>query len=176
MNDGLLDLFRYNAWATREILEVCRDLTGEQLAASVDGTYGSIIATLRHYLSSEASYQARLMGEEPSWDRRADDQPDIPTLMARHDELVERWERFLSQPFDVERSFVIPWIDGGERDVPAGVVLTQAVIHAVEHRSQICTVLTQIGITPPDYGGGFGAWDYAVVTNRAPQRAPTASD
>lgn len=170
MNDGLMDMFRFNAWATREVLAACRDLTDEQLDASVVGTYGSIIDTLRHFIASESGYQARLMGEEPSWDRRAGGAPDIPELERRHDELVERWERFLSEPFDAERTFIYPWDDGIDRDVPAGVVLTQAVIHAHEHRSQICTILTQIGITPPDYGGGFGAWDYAVMTNRAPRR------
>ena len=170
MNDGLIDMFRYNAWANREILAACRGLTEEQLDTSVVGTYGSIIATLRHFSASESGYQARLMGEEPSWDRRAGDAPDMPTLMARHDELAERWERFLSTPFDAERTFLIPWHDGIDRDVPAGVVLTQAVIHAHEHRSQICTILTQLGVNAADYGGGFGAWDYAEVTNRAPQR------
>jgi uncharacterized damage-inducible protein DinB len=170
MNDGLVDIFRYNAWANRELLAACRDLTDEQLNASVVGTYGSIIDTLRHYIASEAGYQARLMGEEPSWDRQAGDAPDIAELAARHEELAARWVRFLETPFDAERVFVIRWHDGIDRDVPAGVVLTQAVIHAHEHRSQICTILTTIGITPPDYGGGFGAWDYAEVTDRAPQR------
>ena len=170
MNDGLIDMFQYNAWANREILAVCRDLTDEQLDASVPGVYGSIVATLRHYIASEAGYQTRLTGEEPSWDRRAGDEPDVAQLTERHDELVERWQRFLETPFDAERTFLIHWHDGIDRDVPAGVVLTQAVIHAHEHRSQICTILTTLGITPPDYGGGFGAWDYAEVTNRAPQR------
>lgn len=171
MNDGLIDLFRYNAWATREILAVCRNLTDEQLDATAVGAYGSIIDTLRHYIASETHYQARLAGNEPGWDRHADDAPDVELLIERHDELVERWQRFLEEPFDAEHTFVISWHDGIDRNVPAGVVLTQAVIHAVEHRSQICTILTSIGITPPDYGGGFGAWDYAEVTNRAPRQA-----
>ena len=170
MNDGLIDMFQYNAWANREILAVCRELSDEQLDASVPGVYGSIIATLRHYIASEAGYQARLMGTEPSWDRQADDAPDVARLAERHEELAERWRRFLETPFDAERAFIIPWHDGIARDVPAGVVLTQAVIHAHEHRSQICTILTTLGITPPDYGGGFGAWDYAEVTDRAPRR------
>ena len=170
MNDGLIDMFEYNAWANREVLAVCRELTDEQLGASVPGVYGSIIDTLRHYIASEAGYQARLMAEEPSWDRQAGDAPDAAQLAERHEELATRWERFLELPFDAERTFVIAWHDDIDRDVPAGVVLTQAVIHAHEHRSQICTILTTIGITPPDNGGGFGAWDYAEVTDRAPRR------
>jgi uncharacterized damage-inducible protein DinB len=173
MNDGLIDMFQYNAWANREILAVCRELSDEQFAASVPGVYGSIIGTLRHYIESETHYQARLTGEEPSWDRHAGDAPDLDLLSERVDELDERWQRFLSTPFDAERTFPITWHDGIPRDVPAGVILTQAVIHAHEHRSQICTILTTLGTAPPNYGGGFGAWDYAEVTDRAPQRLAT---
>ena len=170
MNDGLIDGLRYNTWATREIIAVCRDLTEEQMDATATGAYGSIIATLRHYVSSEAGYQARLTGEEPCWERQSDVSPDLDTLSERVNELDERWERFLEQPFDAERTFVITWHDGIDRDVPAGVVLMQALQHAIEHRSQICTALTEIGVATPDYGSNMGLWDYAEVTNRAWQR------
>lgn len=170
MNDGLVDGFRYNTWATREIIAVCKGLSEYQLDTTETGAYGSIIGTLRHYVGSEAAYQARLTGEEPGWDRQADDTPDLDTLSTRVDELDERWERFLSTPFDAERTFLITWHDGIPRDVPAGVVLMQALQHAIEHRSQICTILTSIGVETPDYGSNMGLWDYAEVTNRAPRR------
>lgn len=166
MNDGLIDAFRHNTWATRQVLAVSRGLTESQLHATATGTYGSIIATLKHIVSSEAGYCARLTGEEPSWDRRAEETPSLDELSRRVDELDARWERFLSQPFDAERTFVIPWHDGVDRDVPAGVVLAQALHHGSEHRSQVCTILTSIGVPTPD----LGLWDYAEATNRAPRR------
>ncbi len=169
MNDGLIDGFRYNTWATREIIAVCKGLTKEQLDATETGAYGSTLGTLRHYIASEAGYQARLMGDEPSWDHLAGDEPDLATLAARVDELDARWERFLATPFDAERTFLITWHDGIPRDVPAGVILMQALQHAIEHRSQICTILTAIGVETPDYGSNMGLWDYAEVTNRAPR-------
>jgi uncharacterized damage-inducible protein DinB len=70
-------------------------------------------------------------------------------------------------PFDAERTFIIPWHDGGARDVPAGIVLVQTLHHGNDHRSQIATALTSIGVTPPNWG----LWDYAEETNRAPRRA-----
>lgn len=167
MNDGLIDAFRHNTWATRELLAVCRNLTETQLQATAVGTYGSIIETFRHFVSSEANYYVRLTGEEPSWDRHAEASPSLDELAARVDELDARWERFLAQPFDAERTFVIPWYDGADYDVPAGVVLVQALHHGNEHRAQICTVLTSIGVTPPD----LGVWDYAEATKRARLRA-----
>jgi uncharacterized damage-inducible protein DinB len=168
MNDGLIDAFRHNAWATRQVIAACQGLSDEQLQSTAIGVFGSIIDTLRHIVRSETSYQARLMGEEPSWDRRADDSPGLGTLAARNDELAARWERFLENPFDAERTFVIPWEDGQDYDVPAGVVLVQALHHGNEHRSQICTILTMIGATPPE----LGVWEFAEDTGRArPQTA-----
>jgi uncharacterized damage-inducible protein DinB len=168
MNDGLIDGFRHNAWATGELLGVCRGLTDTQLQATTTGTYGSILAMLWHIVSSEASYYARLAGEAPDWDRRAQTPPSLAELAARHDDISARWDRFLAAPFDAERTFVITWHDGIDRDVPAGVVLAQALHHGNEHRAQICAVLTSIGVQPPD----LGVWDYAEATNRAAQRTP----
>lgn len=166
MNDGLIDAFRHNAWATRELLSVSQQLSEDQLRATAAGTYGSPLATLWHIVSSEAGYYARLAGEEPSWDRRAEEPPSLVDLTERNDDMAARWDQFLARPFDAERTFLIHWEDGTDRDVPAGVVLAQALHHGNEHRAQICTVLTTIGVTTPD----LGVWDYAEATNRAKPR------
>lgn len=166
MNDGLIDGFCYNTWATHQVLQACTVLTEAQLNTTVTGTYGSIIATLRHMVSSEDGYCRRLMGQEPDWCPNRDNDPDIAELTRRVDDLAAHWERFLSEPFDGERLFVIAWHDGIDRDVPAGIVLNQVLHHGNEHRTQINTTLTSIGVQTPD----LGLWDYAEATNRAPQR------
>jgi uncharacterized damage-inducible protein DinB len=172
MNDGLIDGLRYNTWATRELLAVCRELSEEQLNATAVGAYGSIIDTMRHIISCEASDVVRLTGEQPSWDYEMDDNADLDELDRRVDELEASWERFLTTPFDAERMFAIPWHDHGARDVPAGIFMISVPHHGIEHRSQICTILTSIGVDPPDYGSDMGPLDYAEVTNRAPRRQP----
>ena len=170
MNDGLIDGFRYNTWATRELLALCRELSAEQLDATAVGAYGSIIDTMRHIISGEAWDAMRLAGAQLSWDRSVEDAADLDELARRVDELEACWERFLSTPVDAERTFLIPWHDGGARDVPAGVFLVGVLHHGIEHRSQICTILTSIGVDPPDYGSDMGPLDYAEETNRAPRR------
>lgn len=167
MNDGLVDGFRHNTWSTRRVLLVCQGMTDDQLDATVLGTYGSIIASLRHIVASEAGYCARLTGEEIVWNRRDAEPPDLDELAARVDDLDLRWDRFLATPFDAERTFIVDWYDGGQRDVPAGVYLAQALHHGTDHRSQICTTLTSIGVDPP----GLGLWEFAEATNRARPRA-----
>lgn len=163
MNDGLIDGFRYNTWATRELLAVCRTLSDEQRNSSAIGAYGSIIDTMRHIVSSEERTARRLTGEElPGGGDSLED------LAIRVDALETCWERFLSQPFDAERSFPINWLDGKVRAVPAGIFAIGILHHGIEHRSQICTILTSIGVSPPDYGSDMGPLDFADVTGRAP--------
>lgn len=164
MNDGLIDAFRHNTWATRELLGVCGHLDSRQLDATAEGTFGSIIDTLWHLIAAESGYAARLTGEMPSFDADADEPPSVEQMEADIDELAGRWERFLSKPFDAERVFHITWDTPDETyDVPAGVVLAQALHHGTDHRSQICTDLTVIGIEPPE----LGVWEYAAATGRA---------
>ena len=40
------------------------------------------------------------------------------------------------------------------------VVMVQAINHATEHREQIKSMLSALGVTPPDIDG----WSYAEVT------------
>jgi uncharacterized damage-inducible protein DinB len=50
MAHALHDPVRHNAWATTQILEFCRELDEQTLHTAVPGTYGTIIATLRHII------------------------------------------------------------------------------------------------------------------------------
>jgi uncharacterized damage-inducible protein DinB len=87
----------------------------------------------------------------------------LDELAARAEEMARRWEAFLAAPFDAERILVYDWKDGTRMDVPAGVVLAQTLHHGNEHRGQISTVLTTIGVEPP----AMGLWEFAEDTHRA---------
>jgi uncharacterized damage-inducible protein DinB len=43
---GFGDPFRHNTWANLQLIDVCSNLTSEQMAASVAGTSGNIGDTL----------------------------------------------------------------------------------------------------------------------------------
>ena len=49
----------------------------------------------------------------------------------------------------------VDW-DNSPLDVPKAVILTQVINHATEHRAQVMTILTQLGIQPPE----LDAWSY----------------
>jgi uncharacterized damage-inducible protein DinB len=166
MNYGLLDGFRHNNWATARLLDVCRGLNRTDLDSVQIGAYGTIYETLWHIVSSDASYCARLTGTEGTWDRRARVIPPVDTLLEYNEDLGRRWEEFLAMPFDAEHTFAIPWDTGPDRDVPAGVILAQALHHANEHRAQVASMLTSLGVEPPN----LGVWEWSEVSNRSRQR------
>ena len=43
-----------------------------------------------------------------------------------------------------------------------GIRLAQALHHGTDHRSQICTALTSLGVEPPS----IDVWDYGETTGR----------
>ena len=60
--------------------------------------------------------------------------------------------------------------DGSTSSAPLGVRLAQVIHHGTDHRSQICTDLTAIGVTPPE----IDVWDYADSEGRLSETPPTA--
>ena len=159
MSDLTADFYRQNEWATLQLIEACRRLSEEQLEATAVGTYGSIRATLRHLVSSEANYAFRL-GEGPVR-RLPPDEPwpgfDALAAMVSADAVA------LSAAARRDASRVIRLDpDTDPYDSEAAVILVQAFNHATEHRSQICTILTTLGIEPPDMSG----WEWGLADGR----------
>ena len=165
MNDGLIDALRHNTWASRRLLATLAPLSDAQWDTTALGTYGTIRATFWHILAAEGRYCGRLTGERPVWANSATPPTDTATLAACLDDLDGRWEHFLSNPFDAEQRYLMDGEDGHLRSVPAGVVLAQVFHHGSEHRSQIATILTHLGVPVPDWG----VWEYSEDTDRAPR-------
>jgi len=163
MSDGLRDPLRHNAWATKGLIEFCKHLTAEQLRATSEGTYGSIIATLQHIVSGEALYRLRLTGTAPDWPSRPEDTEDLDDLERMAGDMARFWDELVAGAFDSER--IATWVSsvsGAQTDVSAGVLIAQTLNHGNEHRAQIFTTLTTIGVEPPDLDG----WSYGMATGR----------
>jgi len=160
VNEGLLDPFRHNAWATRELLRTCRDLSPEQLDATATGTFGTIRETLAHVVRAERFYRS-LLDAAPEWGR-PDGATPLDVLEERAGDMAAFWESFLSRPIDTERVVV----DENETEttrVAAGVLIAQVLNHGNEHRGHVCTILTTLGIPPPELDG----WAYGEAVGRA---------
>ena len=153
MPDLIADFYRQNEWATLVLIDACRGLSDEQLAATAPGTYGSIRDTLRHIVGSETGYAFRLGATELARIKAHDAWPGFDRLA----ELVSATGAALTRLARVATDEPIR-VDSHERptDVDPAVILVQMVHHSTEHRSQVNTILTTLGIEPPDLSGWGG--------------------
>ena len=161
------DAFAHHMWATLRLFDVCTDLSPKQLETAVPGTYGSILDTLRHLVGADAGYLFVMTGGRVSEvDEAGMDLPDLRAEMERH---RVAWSELLGADLDPETTVVRHRDDGTESRAPLGIRLAQAVHHGTDHRSQICTVLTTLGVEPPP----IDAWDFAEQDGRLVQTEPS---
>ena len=162
------DAFGHHAWATVRLLDVCLELTPEQLQTSVPGTFGSILDTQRHLVGSDASYLFVTSGGRA--DRIDEDRMDLSQLRAAMVHFDAVWAQLLSEDPDPAKVLVRHRDDGSATEAPLGIRLAQALHHGTDHRSQICTALTTLGIEPPS----IDVWDFGVQQGTVIDIEPSA--
>jgi uncharacterized damage-inducible protein DinB len=161
------DAFAHHVWATTRLVDACLPLTSEQLGTAVPGTYGSILETMRHLVGAVSWYLFDITGDPAL--RVDHDQMDLRELRAVIEADGPAWSTFLAQEPDSDVFLTeVDEDDGYERDAAIGVRLAQALHHGTDHRSQICTALTLLGMEPPS----IDAWDFGVEAGRVIERPP----
>jgi uncharacterized damage-inducible protein DinB len=163
----LADAFGHHVWATLRVLDACAALDDAQLATTVPGTYGSIIDTLRHLVSADVFYLNVLRGGDPE----PFDEPgsDIPTMRAVMEACDQVWQRQIAADLDPTTDVIEHEDNGWKTHAPLGIRLAQVLHHGTDHRSQVCTALTSLGIEPP----AIDAWDFGDQDGRVFNVAPT---
>jgi uncharacterized damage-inducible protein DinB len=156
----LADAFSHHVWASLRVLDACATLDDAQLATRVPGTYGSILETLRHLVDGDVFYLNVLRGGQPEpFDKEASDIATMRAIMEAHDPV---WQRLVAGDLD-PATVVIEHEDSGyETHAPLGIRLAQALHHGTDHRSQVCTTLTSLGIEPPE----VEVWELARLDRR----------
>lgn len=158
MNINILEkIFEHNNWANEQIMEVCASLTEGQLdAPPQSATEGSIRETLMHIVSGQYGYLRILtLPLEQRQERVTIEFSDLQHSLKQSGEallaLVKKNEFPTERLVTRDGYYVEPW-----------VIAVQIINHATEHREQIKSMLTAMGITPPaidgwDYGDAMGA-------------------
>ena len=165
----LADAFRHHAWANDRILEACANLTPEQLSTPCPGTYGPILATLRHLIGSDNWYLWVITdGRHPEFDEETAGLAELRDGARRS---AAGWEELLAGEVDPEE-MTVRRTEEWEFHAPLGVRLAQAIHHGTDHRSQVCTALTSLGIEPPE----IDLWAWAEQTGRTREVRLSAED
>ena len=165
----LTDAFEHHLWANARILDACAALTEAQLTTPVPGTYGPIIDTLRHLVQADSFYL---------WVDRGSRGPRIPgdnsltidELRGANDEHAAAYRELLARDLDPDED-VVDYGTSGDFSAKQGIRLAQIVHHGSDHRSQVCTGLTSLGIEPPD----IDLWAYGGVVGRTRESQGVAS-
>lgn len=118
--------------------------------------------TLIHLVVAEYGYVRRLGGtyDGPTFSR----EQGYPTfddleaaVRAATVGLIERAHAAMGAPYVVRETE-----DDMTADIDAELMLVQAVNHGADHRSHICTILTTLGIEPPE----IDAWGWGFARER----------
>jgi len=160
----LKEAFRHHVWATRELLAFCAKLDPAQLSqpriAPLAGVHGSILETFDHIVCSDGGYLGALTGHQPAWAHERGLGSRLGEMAPRVDEVEALWMNFLSLPDDAARKV---FLDDGTYETRAAIVVAQALHHGSAHREQICAILRDLGLEPPD----VQPWDFADATGRS---------
>ena len=153
----LVKIFEHNNWANMQIIEACSALSDEKLDTEPQSaTKGNIRNTLMHLVSAQRGYLALLTLPVEERLRGAPSITDLQESARASGEGLLALLRGESGNFPETRLqttdgyYVEPW-----------VVMVQIINHATEHREQIKSMLSSLGVTPPNIDG----WDYGEATN-----------
>jgi len=149
----LTDAFEHHVWATLRLVDACLPLSPEQLGTAAPGTYGSILDTMRHLVGSDSSYLFTMTGGRTALIK--EDGMDLPALRAAMEANGAAWSQLLAEDLDPDADRARRRDDGSESHAPMSIRLAQALHHGTDHRSQVCTALTTLGIEP----SAIDAWD-----------------
>jgi len=153
----LVKLFEHNNWANNQIIKACSTLSDEQLDTEPQSaTKGTIRETLTHLVNSQRGYlslltltlEARHHAPPTFAGLQESAQISGEGLLALVQDESSNFPKARLQTTD--GFFVEPW-----------VVMLQVINHATEHREQIKSMLSALGITPPNIDG----WDYGEASN-----------
>lgn len=170
MSGSLLEAaFTHHVWATSRVIDACLDLSVEELETNVLGTRGPMLETLRHVVLSDSEELFFLTGNV------AFDIDEEHVSLAEARVIMERngsgWTEYISGSLDTDAVVLeVDKTDGFQRWAPVGFRLAQALHHGTDHRSQVCTALTTLGLEAPE----IDVYHFGLDTGRIVEKMPDA--
>ncbi len=156
----LNDAYGHHVWATVQVIDACLALDPAQLETAVPGTFGSIIETVRHTVGSDCGYLQAISGGRLAEIDEAS--MDLAALRAQMLANGPEWAAIVATDLDADLDVIRHRDDGTASHAPLGIRLAQVLHHGTDHRSQVCTALTSLGVEPP----AIDVWDFAEKDGR----------
>jgi len=154
----LVELIRYNNWANAQVLAACQKLAADQLAAAAPGAYGTIRDTLAHIVRAEADYAGRLTGNRPQPSFKWEDQPALADVSAFAGQVAGA---LLNAAQRIPLTHIVHEEENGHTlDYQAQALFIQVINHGIEHRTNITTILSGLGLPAPEVDGWGYLWSH----------------
>ena len=137
--DDLRRLNAYNRWANHRLLDVAGTLDPEHLTQPLGGSFGSLMATLRHVLGAEWTWLERFHGRSPRAFEAESTLGTLAAVRARWSSLDSEYAAFLDGlgEADVIREVAYRSFKGDAFRHPLGVLLQHVFNHSTHHRGQV---------------------------------------
>jgi uncharacterized damage-inducible protein DinB len=155
--------FRQSSWASQRLIEVCESLSDQQLDTPANATYGSIRETLVHLVATEQRYIRRLGGAPPSEPVLEDETPGLDVLKRATRASGETLARMAAS---ASPAWLVSGVTeyGLKFETEATVFLLQTVNHSTEHRTQVISILSTLGLGSADLDEQLDAWAWGEAT------------
>jgi uncharacterized damage-inducible protein DinB len=148
-------LYDYHRWANRRLFDIALARGEEPLERDMgpQWSFPSVRRMFAHIYGADALWLTRWKGASPSV-VPGGDIPSMTALRARWDTLEEEQRAFLDALTDADLGRVVQYknTEGRPFHAPLAQLLQHVPNHATHHRSEICTMLTLSGGSPPDTG------------------------
>ena len=144
-SDPVEILLAHNLWATRTLIDTCRNLTPEQFHQRFEMGPGSLHDTTTHILGAMQGWGDLLAGRDqrPRLEGESRSAEQLATLLDEISEDLLNSAR--NHPLDEQ---VSGSRGGREYTFTRGGVLTHVTTHGMHHRAQCLNMLRQLGVDP----------------------------
>jgi uncharacterized damage-inducible protein DinB len=145
------ELWAFNRWANRRLLDAAAKLTQEQYTKDLGSSFPSLRDTLAHIASSEWVWLSRWQGTSPRERPEKFSTTSLDELRHHWIEVEQSQRAFLSELSDERLDNVMPYttMAGEPQSTPLWQMMRHVINHSTYHRGQAATLLRQLGATPP---------------------------